>query len=320
MRVTLSTWFLTIGLTIGGCDTVDVQNVDGGVGLFVDGADGDGPINDRARVGASTGSLLINVGNVSGASAPNRNEVIAFGRRRAPTRTDTPWTDDGDSFDAALGNQLQLPVTVWIVQGPFSEQRDHAIEACIRTAAIWDDERVGVRFSAFDIKNATNDPDIDGDILDSVGGDNRNWDDFSDEIGFDEGRINIYWINTVDGSSGMGWSDFGGRIVMGKNTVDTLLAHELGHAFSLRHPINCNNGPTADFDDSNVMWQCVSTEREFFTEGQVFRIHFNDESSVNALYNARAGEPTVDCIGSVANAECPDQLRRLWADGAFPAN
>ena len=227
---------------IGGCDSVIVRNVGGEVGLLVDGRNrSDGAIvNDRGRARDATGEISINVGSLTSASSPNRNEAIAFGEDRATVRVNTNWTDStGDEFPVTLGNRLSLPVTVWIVQGPFDSQRDHAIDACIETASIWDDERMGIRFSNFQIRDATNDPDIDDAILNSVGGDARNWDDFSDDIGFDPGRINIYWINTVNGSTTTGWSDFGARIVMGQNTGDELLVHEIGHAFSLRHPQRC---------------------------------------------------------------------------------
>lgn len=306
---------------IGGCDSVIVRNVGGEVGLLVDGRNrSDGAIvNDRGRARDATGEISINVGSLTSASSPNRNEAIAFGEDRATVRVNTNWTDStGDEFPVTLGNRLSLPVTVWIVQGPFDSQRDHAIDACIETASIWDDERMGILFSNFQIRDATNDPDIDDAILNSVGGDARNWDDFSDDIGFDPGRINIYWINTVNGSTTTGWSDFGARIVMGQNTGDELLVHEIGHAFSLRHPQGCV-GSTTNFDATNVMWPC-SSSRQYLSEGQVFRCHFNTSSSVNALYNSRSGQPTLNCLGATQTPGCPGLIRRLWNDGGYPAN
>lgn len=299
-------------------DTVTLQNASGDVGVLVDGQADGSVVNDRGHVAGGSGDVEVNVGLLSSAIAPNRNEAIGFGEDRSARRISTPWTDSGDAFDLALGNRLAIPITAWIVQGPFGDQFDHAVDACIQTAAIWDAERVGIRFSAFDVKNATADPDIDDAILNSTGGDNRNWDDFSDDIGFDAGRINIYWINTVEGSSSSGWSDFGARIVMGKNTGDELLSHEIGHAFSLLHPSACG-GTNPNFDTTNVMWPC-SSNREFLAEGQIFRGHFNASSSINNLFGARPGQPTVACGGGSQTPECPTLERRLWADGAFPVN
>lgn len=319
----LSAGFACLGLAalLSGCDFIELQNASGDAGLLIDGAESsDGAVvNDRGRARTGNGDISVNVGRLTSATAPNRNEAIAFGEDRAPRRGDMPWTSGGgDEFSLALGGRLSLPVTVWIVQGPFNTQRDHAIDACVETSAVWDDERMGIRFSNFQIKDATNDPDIDNAILNSTGGDSRNWDDFSNEIGFDAGRVNIYWINMVEGSTTTGWSDFGGRIVMGKNTGDELLAHELGHAFNLLHPVGCG-GSTVNFDPTNVMWQC-SSSRQYLTEGQIFRAHFNTGSSVNVLYGARPGEPTAACQSGTQTAECPALNRRLWADGSYPAN
>jgi hypothetical protein len=302
-------------------DSIRVQNVALDAGLLIDGAESSNGaiVNDRGRVSTGSGDVTIEVGRLRSAAAPNRNEVIGFGKNRAPRRRATPWTIGGnDRFILALGGQIGLPLTVWIVQGPFASQRDHAFISALNTVVIWFNERMGTALSDLRIKDATNNPNIDDAILNSTGGDNRNWSDFSSKIGFDAGRINVYWINTVEGSTTTGWSDFSARIVMGKNTGDELLVHELGHALSLRHPENCG-GSTAQFDSNNVMWPC-SNSRQFLTEGQVFRSHFNATSSINVLYNARPGEPTVGCPDAAQSAECPALNRRLWPDGDFPAN
>jgi len=312
-------FFVSLALFLVSCgDTITLQNASGDVGVLVDGQENGSVVNDRGHVAGGSGDVEVNVAFLSSAAAPNRNEAIGFGEDRSTRRLAAPWTDSGDDFDLELGNRISVPVTVWIVQGPFGDQFDHAVDACIQTSVIWDAERVGIRFSAFDVKDATADPDIDDAIRNSTGGDSRNWDDFSDDIGFDEGRINIYWINTVDGLTTQGWSDFGARIVMGKNTGDELLAHEIGHAFSLRHPDACTN-VNANFDQTNLMWPCSSI-REFVAEGQIFRAHFNATSSINNLYGKRPGQPTVGCGDSNQTPECPTLERRLWADGTFPVN
>jgi hypothetical protein len=167
------------------------------------------------------------------------------------------------------------------------------------------------------VSTVAGDVTIDVGRLKSAAAPNRN-----EAIGFGTSRAPrrgaIYWINTVEGSTTTGWSDFGARIVMGKNTGDELLVHELGHALSLRHPADCG-GSTAEFDPTNVMWPC-SNSRQFFSEGQIFRGHFNTDSSINVLYNARPGEPTAGCQNGAQSEECPALNRRLWADGGFPAN
>jgi hypothetical protein len=311
--------FLVLAAAAGlsGCDTVRVSNAFSTTGLLVDGAtSGAAIVNDRRRTRDGDGVVSVNVGRLSLSSG--RNETIAFGMNRAPVRAATAWSRSRDTFDLRLGDPIAIGVTNWIVQGPFDAQRTHAFTSCLQTLGIWFWERTGFLLNNCDMRDATRDPDITNAILNSVGGDNRNWNDFSTLIGFDAGRINIYWINTVEGATTTGWSDFGGRIVMGRNTGFELLVHEIGHGFSLFHPVACG-GSTALWDDTNIMAPCSAT-REFATEGQIFRMHFNPGSSVNALYGARPGAPTEDCQNAGETAACPAVERRLWDDGSFLAN
>jgi hypothetical protein len=309
---------VVLGL-LGACDTIRVDNGLSQVGLLVDGQSSNGPTNDRRRAVAASSPVQINVGGLSSAAAPDRNEAVGFGLGRSPRRDEMRWTSGRDRFNMALGDQINVGLTIWIVQGPFAAQRDHAFIACVQTLGIWFWERTGLALNRCDIRDATADPDITNAILNSTGGDNRNWNDFSNAIGFVQNQINVYWINTVEGSTTTGWSDFGGRIVMGRNTGQELLVHEVGHGFSLRHPVGSCSDASTMFDHTNIMWAC-SDDREFATEGQVFRMHFNPASSLNALYNARPGQPTETCFGAAESPACPALERRLWADGAFPKN
>jgi hypothetical protein len=294
-----------------GCgDQLNISNGAGSeVGILLDGQDAAGAVNDR---GILTTAAALGVGELSAGAS---NEVVGFTSERPPRYVATPWTSGNDSFPVAFNPRIEVPVTVWIVKGPFAAQRDHAIEACIRTSAIWRDERMGVEFSTFQVIDATADPQAashfafpNGDVGDSV------WKPLRDDIGFTAGRINIYWVDTVNGSTTSGWSNFGAQIAMGRNTGDELLSHEIGHGFSLTH-----TDGNANFDVTNVMASASNT-RQFLTEGQLFRAHLNPTSGVNAIYNARAGELTRACSFADASPQCPSIFRRLWADGAFPAN
>jgi hypothetical protein len=297
---------------LSGCgDQLNIGNGSGAdVGILLDGQDSAGAVNDRGFV---TVAAALGVGKISSGAASN--EVIGFTSQRPPRYLATAWTTSNDSFPVAFNPRIEVPVTVWIIKGPFNAQRDHAIEACIRTSAIWRDERMGVEFSTFQVIDATGDPQAanhfafpNGDVGDTV------WKPLRDDIGFTAGRINIYWVDTVNGATTSGWSNFGAQIAMGRNTGDELLSHEIGHAFSLTH-----TDGNANFDVNNVMASASNT-RQFLTEGQLFRAHLNPTSGLNALYNARPGELTRSCSFGDATPICPSIFRRLWADGAFPAN
>lgn len=297
---------------LAGCDTINVINGSGHpVGVMVDGQDSGGQINDRTVISAAS---AIGVGGLS--ASPQTNEVTGFTNDRPPKYLSTPWTGGIDAFNLDFRPVIGIPVTVWIVKGPFAAQRQHAIEACIRTSAIWHNERMGVIFTPFTIIDATGDPEApshyafpNGDVGDVV------WKPLRDDIGFVAGQLNIYWVDTVNGGTGSGWSNFGAQIAMGKNSGDELLSHEIGHAFSLTHVDTDSN-----FNTENIMHSASST-RQYATEGQLFRAHLNPTSILDAVYNARPGELTRTCnYSNIATFPCPAIQKRLWADGGFPPN
>lgn len=294
-----------------GCDSLRIHNGSGNpVGLLIDAQNSSGFVNDHATVTSRSEIATTNY-----RSSADSNEVLGFTMDRPPTYVSTPWTPQRDTFDVTFQPLIRIPVTVWIIKGPFSQQRLHAIEACIRTSAIWHAERMGVEFSPFEVRDATGDPEAsahyafpNGDVGDSV------WQPLRDDIGFVPNRLNIYWVDTVNGMTGSGWSNFGAQIVMGKNSGVELLSHEIGHAFSLTH----TNGD-ANFDVQNIMASASNT-RQFVSEGQLFRSHLNPMSALNALYNSRPGEITRNCPYGASGPLCPVIHKRIWADGNFPAN
>jgi len=279
-------------------------------GALVDGTKAGLAVNDE-RVTSSIQTR--NVGNFTSGAGSNE-EITAFAYRR-PVELVSPaaWTAaDDDIVDVNFSSEIAVPVTVWIVKGPFNTQRDLAIDHCVTTSSIWQNERMGVRFSEFEIIDATGDSDapdyFDFDCSMRTGIEN--------DIGQRSNRINVYWVDTVDGGTSRGQAcAFGSNFVaMGSNTNDELLSHEFGHNFDLRHVDG-----QATFDNTNIMDSSSST-REFVTEGQLTRAHLNANSALNGVYNARAGEPIRNCSHNADNNDCPVLNTRIWADGAFPAN
>jgi hypothetical protein len=291
-------------------DTLTLSSGSGSpIGVLVDGQDASGAVNDRGFI---TNGTSVGVGSLTSGTS---NETVGFTQNRPPNYLSTPWTAASDAFTDSFAPRIQVAVTVWIVKGPFADQKAHAVEACIRTSAIWNAERMGLAFSQFQIIDATVDPEApDHYAFPNGDGGDVVWQPLRDDIGFTAGRLNIYWVDTVSGSTTNGWSNFGAQIAMGRNTGDELLSHEIGHAFSLEH-----TDAHANFDNTNIM-DSTSNTREFVTEGQLFRAHLDPGSIINSVYNARPGEVTRDCGFSSGGTLCPLIDRRLWADGTFPAN
>jgi hypothetical protein len=262
----------------------------------------------QSSVGATTtfavGPLWHSAGN---------NEVVAFTNERAVAiQPSVPWTNGSDTVKAALTGPIAIDVTVWVVRGVFASQQARAIALKIATVSIWDQERMGVTFGAFDIQDQTMNHAAslysDFDCTKKYA--------LQTAIGKTAGRINIYMVNTVQGNLGRGQacgigSDF---VAIGSSVGDALLSHEIGHDFGLEHI-----DTVADFDDTNVM-HSASNVRQYFTEGQLFRAHLQPLSAVNNVYHARGAAITRNCPMATSNDTCPAIDKRIWADGTFPPN
>jgi len=307
-------------------DIVNVRNGSGNaIGLMVDGQDVAGSVNDSAHISTNT---AIDVGELSLSS--QTNEVVGFANDSPPKYLSTPWTNSSDNFYLEFRPKIRIPVTVWIVKGPFAGQngqRQHAIDARIRTSDIWRNEHMGVTFSSsFNIIDATGDPDASKYYAISLEDDpagidkSKVWKPLQNDIGFKSGQLNIYWVDTVNGEQDRGHSNFGAQIVMGMYTSNDLLAHEIGHAFSLQH-IDEYVGSDLKFNPENIMYSSSESGRQFFTEGQLFRSHLELNSVLNVLYHKRPGELTRTCSHTTsATSDCPALQKRIWADGVLSAN
>jgi hypothetical protein len=130
----------------------------------------------------------------------------------------------------------------------------------------------------------------------------------------EEGAINVYYIGTSFVAGGVstitGAECPNGLIVVGSGASETTLAHELGHAFSLRHVrppsdlYDCDADGASDFAANNIMWW-GGIDRDEFTIGQNWHINFNDESILNwpGLSNTRVG-PSRSCGDGSGTVEC----------------
>ena len=258
----------------------------------------------------------IDVGPMTPASG--NNEVVAFTNLRpVAIKPSVSWSP-ATPVSVPFAGPIVITVRVWIVKGPYQQQHDEAVNRCIATKGIWDSERMGVAMaSCADIVDATTNPLASA----YYSFDCTKRDKIRKDIGEMKDRVNVYIVDTVLalGSYGNGKGNSCGigtnLVALGSAAGDDLLAHELGHSFGLTHIDDL----TADFDDTNVMFS-QSVNRQFLTEGQLFRAHLSSFSTLNSLYPARTGLLTRDCLRDVTSDTCPSIRKRIWADGNFPAN
>jgi hypothetical protein len=269
------------------------------VGVLVDGSSPTGPWDDRPRAGR--GSFVAFPLELEALSP--FDEVVAFGLDRAPVIVSTPWTPGADHFTARLSPATNVPVTVWIVAGPFAQELADAAGALTGAMAALRSERTGIGLSPVEFRDATA---HSGQLTFT------NFYDLVREVGRASGRVNVYWLGLVDGGTGNGLA-IPGYVAVGHDTGAPVLAHEFGHEFSLEHV-----GPPY-FDADSLMQPFIGNVH--LSEGQVFRMQFDPGSLVNGFGSPiSAGKPTRTCLSAQHDALCPALHKRIWRDGAMPAN
>ena len=140
---------------IAGCaaDTVRVTGGDGFEdGVLVDGTASGAVHNDDRATGPDGSAISV------GPFDAGPGEIIAYTVGHAPTLSTPTWTGGNDTISFPFDIKYRVKFRIWVVQGPFTDGQTKALNACIRTSQIWRDERQGVSFSAFDITDATGNP------------------------------------------------------------------------------------------------------------------------------------------------------------------
>ena len=246
---------------------------------------------------------------------------------KTPSDTLNPlvWTSGMDTVTFVFENEYAINISVWIIFGDFASQQASALEAIRKTVEIWTREGQGIRFQTPSIINATDHDDEEKKRLEDLLANDPDFLLDCEHVGslrdndrFAQNMINVYYVprvrNLSEAGSGAraGTRCEGHNILMGNNASIELLAHEIGHAFSLDHV----DSFTSDFDTSNVM-HSASMIRNYLTEGQTFRSVVNRASAINevSFYNKRPGLAQRTCSNIItipAPDDCPELQKRIW--------
>ena len=318
---------ISLALTLIGCDSRDkvffsnqsAHEID----LLVDAADGAGDFNSRQF--KTTDSVFVFADDLTGKSI-GPGEVVAFNKRRPPfARNPVDWHKGADLVSIPFDDEYVLNYTIWIVDvnwaNTVTNRTNETLDQLAYAGELFKSEGVGLLNGDVRVVDATGDPDAK-DLRDcDVCGPNYSA-SLMNRIGFDNGLINIYLTRKVLGSRYNGAALIGGdQILMGMYAgSEDILVHEIAHCFTLEHTNDLND----HFDSKNVLQSGgnIFTKGKYFTEGQIFRIHFEPTSAINDTYSARSGLYTAFCFHSVSpTITCPRVQKRIWNDGSdWPAN
>jgi len=349
MRIKRALFCGVIAVSLSGCQGCDddqdririLEATSGGeIGLAVDGKrEGVDVDNERYFTHAN----VQKIGHLDHAS--ESDAVVCFCRGHPPvylakpageSGSRGPWTDGKDVCRIKLLAPFKIKIQIWVVM---AGREDFAALAAQHATDVLHKERMGVALdhTVTDVSGwnkagkflqfAMNDDhervaESDTGITNPVDG----------ALAFDPKAINVYLVDEVgmrtliddvegfeDGATNLGHADTSGvrTIGMGSTVGADLLVHELGHCFRLDH----TNDAPSHFDESNVMWDDSDT-RNWLTEGQVFRAHFDVNSALNNVYGLRAAdsaeEPLHDfnATGFATSSERLTKEFRLWEDKA----
>ena len=216
-------------------------------------------------------------------------------RARTMPTPSTSWTDGlGDIQAIRLTPLLEIPVTIWVMQGPFATTQNKILNVDIpRAQTLYSSMKCGLEVpttnAAVVINDSTNNPRtsslIDADCSSAA--------NLKTDIGFTDGQLNVYYLDKIGGFTGRGEScGATNQIIVSATYSDAeSLAHEFGHAFSLVHPTQADGSALPGISTTNLMIS-GGTGRDNITTGQCFRINADPLSFVNQF---RPGLPTRVC-------------------------
>ncbi|HEX6373299.1 MAG TPA: Ig-like domain-containing protein [Longimicrobium sp.] len=224
------------------------------------------------------------------------DEFAAFAPGRAPLLVAPAWSTGRDTVRLAFSSTvIRIPMTIWVVQPPFDSTAKLVSIHLQRVAEVWEPQGlIGLR----DVR-----------IVDATGfseaarfqGENLTPCNAAEKelIGWDEGRINAYYIGqtrfeNILGSGtycGEGWIEI--PPLAWERPPFTTLAHEIGHGFL---------GGWHETSPENLMYFRGGAGK--LNEGQLFRAHYSDSSLLNTMFSAHPGPMRRPC-SRVPDASAP---------------
>lgn len=213
-----------------------------------------------------------------GERGPDTTLVAVFPGLRRPVLREVGWTDGADSVIVELappvGIDLEVTLHVDTTTAAFDREFDGVADHLAAMRRIWAEQGAGLVLDSvahFD-QSGQGRVDVVSDRIE---------DEVCDQPAGDVVRVE--YVHTIDdgGFSGYACSPDDAFMTFTVGN-ERLLAHELGHVFDLNHV------PTGLMNPGGG-------SGEGLTAGQIFRLHFDEESAVNAVFGAHPEEVRRRC-------------------------
>jgi hypothetical protein len=205
------------------------------------------------------------------------HHILVFPTANALVLHEASFTADVDTITIDLPPPVRLDLRIRIFAGPFDERKTVAQAHLAAAQEVWEQEGVGVTFGTVNFQDHS-------DPADTVRIASRGL--CGTPVGFFEPWIVVDYVHSIDNDGFWGWGCAPNRAWMGIPSQGSprLLAHELGHVFTLWHTSSGLMEPRSPGTD--------------LTEGQIFQVHFHEHSAVNAAFGTHPPEPRFPCVGT----------------------
>jgi len=289
-RVTFDWW---LGPATTRLQHVSVVSQDGGLSAEVEatalGPDESDLVVLRGALGPISGAVLVTRGSsmtvlsVRAATdtlvyfppdLPAGTSLIVFPEANRPLMLDRSWSSGIDTAEAALQPPVAVDVDVRVKHGDFEAQKRIIESQLANTDDIWIAEGVGLTVGDVTFHDETQPPRTTNQSSSTA------CSSLTPGVAI---RVDV--ITSIDSGDFTGWGCWAGRLYLAEGTdrYPYLLAHELGHTFTLVHTQTGMMFPTRP----------GSAVRE----GEIFRAHFHEASSLNTIFASQPPGQRLNCSG-----------------------
>jgi hypothetical protein len=249
--------------------------------------------NARTNGTASLGSLV-----PQGACPSSNAAVFSDDNAMFFDSSVTEWTTNpGDVLSVDLQERVQVPVRVFVANPMAGSVPAHAVDTA---NAIYNENNVGIVFDATITPVEITEANVIG--ARNCSRNEDGWMQLQSLGLYGKDQINVYYVK--QGFTAVNCDKKRNAIFIGTTSGISTLAHELGHALSLKHPV-----ASSTLTSLNIMRPTPFTNH--VSEGQAFRMNTQCNSTINTMVKdgdfVRPGDrPRVHCNdGASGNITCP---------------